>query len=248
MSAAIAIEHLHYRYADGTPALEDVCLTIAEGKRWGIAGANGSGKSTLLHHVAGVHSAEGHLKILGEGASRSRLPWIRARVGLLFQNPDDQLFLPSVREDVAFGPLNLGLSREEVERRVAEAIGRVGLTGLETRPPQRLSGGEKRAAALATILALEPRILALDEPTNDLDPRGRRRLIEFLRAWRGTLVIASHDLEMLLECCGSLAILHQGRVVATGEPQALLCDGELLERHHLEVPPSLRFAEGRDAD
>ncbi len=240
MSAALECRGLHYHYPDGTPALCGVDLTIGVGEHWGVAGSNGSGKSTLLHHFAGLHPAEEHLHALGREASKESLAWIRSRVGFLFQNPDDQLFLSTVEEDVAFGPLNLGLPPQEVERRVGSALRRMGLEGKRRRPPHRLSGGEKRAAALATVLALEPSILVLDEPTNDLDPLGRRHLIEFLKAWQGTLVAASHDLELLLEIAGHVAILEGGRVAAAGEPRLLFADAERMRAWSLEVPPSLR--------
>lgn len=239
MIPAIAVEHLHYRYPDGTPGLTDVTWTVAPGQRWGLVGANGCGKSTLLRHIAGLHACEDHLRIEGRPATRSALPWIRSRVGLVFQNPEHQLFLPTLREDVAFGPLNLGLGAEETARRVDATLAQLGLTALADRPPHHLSGGEKRAAALATVLALEPAILLLDEPTNDLDPAGRRQVIHFLRRWPHTLVVATHDLELILEVATDLAILDRGTLAVTGAPATLLADAALLERHRLEVPPSL---------
>jgi len=237
---AIEARSLHFHYPDGTPGLASVDLQVAPKERWGIAGANGSGKSTLLHHFAGVYAAEGHLSILGIEATKRGLAEIRRRVGFLFQDPEDQLFLPTVAEDVAFGPRQLGLSEPEVEKRVASALARLGIAGLAERPCHHLSGGEKQSAAIAGVLALEPEILVLDEPSNDLDAGARRRLIDFLRGWEGTLVIASHDLELLLESVDRLLLLDRGAVVAVGPPAEILRDRALLSRHGLEEPPSLR--------
>jgi len=240
LSIAIEAKSLHYHYPDGTPGLDRIDLRIAAGERWGIAGPNGSGKSTLLHHFAGVYPAEGHLTVLGIEATKRGLAGIRRRVGFLFQDPDDQLILPTVAEDVAFGPRNHGLAEEEVERRVRAALARLEIEHLADRACHHLSGGEKQSAAIAGVLALEPEILVLDEPTNDLDAGARRRLIEFLASWEKTLVIASHDLELLLESVDRLLLLDAGRSVAVGPPGELLRDRDLLRRHGLEEPASLR--------
>lgn len=239
MTDAIRVDRLHFAYPGGVQALDDASLTVRIGERWGLAGANGSGKSTLLHHCAGVYAADPHVTVLGRVASAENLPWIRSQVGLLFQRASDQLFLPTVREDVAFGPLNLGLARSDVERRVETALRQVGLADRADRAPHQLSGGEQRAAAFATILSLEPAVLALDEPTNDLDPAGRRSVIEFLNKWQGTILIASHDLEMLLEVTGQIAILSAGHVALTGASRAVLGDAASMARYRLEVPASL---------
>jgi len=236
----IEARSLHYRYPDGTPALRSVDLEVRRGERWGVIGSNGSGKSTLLHHCAGVHPAPGHLWVLGIEATRAQLREIRRRVGFLFQDPDDQLFLPTVREDVAFGPRNAGLPEVEVGQRVERALARLELTHLADRPTHRLSGGEKQGVAIATVLALEPEILLLDEPTNDLDPGARRRLIGFLRDWGGTIMIATHDLEFLLETVDRVLLVDGGTSVVHGAVREILGDRERLERYQLEEPPSLR--------
>ncbi len=243
-AAAIEAKGLHFHYPDGTSGLGSVDLRVEVGERLGIAGPNGSGKSTLLHHFAGVHAAQGHLWVLGTEATRSHLPEIRRRVGFLFQNPDDQLFLPTVGEDVAFGPRNHGLAEDEVECRVRAALARLDITHLADRPTHHLSGGEKQSAAIASVLALEPEILVLDEPSNDLDAGARRRLIRFLLGWEGTLIIATHDLELLLETVGRLLLLDGGSPVAVGPAEELLRDRELLARHGLEEPPSVRASRG----
>ena len=239
-AAAIRARGLHFRYPDGTAGLGTIDLEIGVGERWGIIGPNGSGKSTLLHHCAGVHRAEGHLWVLGIEATRKALPEIRRRVGFLFQDPDDQLFLPTVAEDVGFGPRNAGLPEEEGAARIERSLARLRIRHLADRPTHRLSGGEKQGAAIAAVLALDPEILVLDEPTNDLDPGARRRLADFLEEWEGTLVIATHDLEFLLGTVDRIAILEGGETVATGDAAEILHDRALLERHGLEEPPTVR--------
>jgi energy-coupling factor transporter ATP-binding protein EcfA2 len=176
----------------------------------------------------------------GVTLGRDTLREVRRRIGLVFQDPNDQLFMPTVAEDVAFGPAQLGLPREELDRRVEEALAAVGLAGVGPRSPHHLSGGERRAASLATVLPMEPHVLALDEPTTGLDPRSRRRAIGLLRGLGRTLLVATHDLEMALELCGRAVVLDGGAVAADGEARAILGDAALLEAHGLEVPPSLR--------
>lgn len=236
----IRVRTLHFRYPDGTPGLGSVDLDVERGARFGLMGPNGSGKSTLLHHIAGVYPAPGHLWVCGVEASRSGLAAIRRRVGFLFQDPDDQLFLPTVGEDLAFGLRAAGRSEPEIEAAVTATLGRLGIAHLVDRPTHRLSGGEKQGVALASALVGEPEILALDEPTNDLDPGARRRLLEFLRAWEGTVLVATHDLEFLLELGVEAVILDGGAIVARAPAEELLSDRPLLERHGLEEPASLR--------
>jgi cobalt/nickel transport system ATP-binding protein len=240
VTAAIEARGLHFHYPDGTKGVGAIDVVIERGARWGVIGPNGSGKSTLLHHFAGVHPAEGHLRVLGLEATRGNLPEIRRRVGFLFQDPDDQLFLPTVGEDVAFGPRNLGLPADEVDRRVRAALERLEIPHLADRATHHLSGGEKQSAAIAAVLALEPEILVLDEPSNDLDGGARRRLIGFLAGWERTLVVATHDLELLLDTVGEILLLDGGARVACGRAAELLRDCALLERHGLEEPASVR--------
>jgi cobalt/nickel transport system ATP-binding protein len=181
----IVIEHLSYTYPDGTRALDDVSLVVERGECLGLVGPNGAGKSTLLLHLNGTLRGSGRVLIDGLEVAKANLPEIRRRIGLIFQNSDDQLFMPTVFDDVAFGPLNLGLAAEEVRERVAEALAIVGKQGFEERAPYHLSDGEKRAVAIATVLAMKPQVLAMDEPTNSLDHRSRRSLIELLRSLPG---------------------------------------------------------------
>jgi cobalt/nickel transport system ATP-binding protein len=239
---AIEVRGLHYAYPQGQAALDGVTFTLAPGESVGLVGPNGAGKTTLFLCLSGVLKARAEvLRVVGldprDAAQRRLLP---ARVGIVFQNSDDQLFNATVFDDVAFGPLNLDLPADEVRRRVAEALERVGMSGQENRVPFHLSGGEKRRVALAGVLAMRPEVLLLDEPSMYLDPRGRRELIALLHALGGTRMIAAHDLEMILETCGRVLLLDGGRLIADGPPRTLLADAALMEAHGLEVPHSLR--------
>jgi cobalt/nickel transport system ATP-binding protein len=231
---AIEIQGLSFRYPDGTIALNDLSLTVEAGERVAILGPNGAGKSTLLLHFNGIQTASnGCVRVFGEVVSRASLRRVRQRVGFVFQNPDDQLFCPTLYEDVAFGPRNLGLAEAEVARRVEDALGAVGLDGLGGKSAYHLSVGQKKRAALATVLAMDAEVLVLDEPTAGLDPRGRRELLGLLRGFGGTQVIATHDLPFVRELCGRAVVMAEGRVVAEGEPGVLLGDGRLLEEYGL---------------
>src|SRR5262249_27202113 len=219
-----------------------VSFDVAPGESVALVGPNGAGKTSLFLCLAGVlRSSGGTVRVCGlnprDPADRRRLP---AHVGIVFQDSDDQLFNATVFDDVAFGPLNLELQPDEVRRRVTEALEQVGLTGLDNRVPFHLSGGEERRGALAGVLAMQPSVLLLDEPTLHLDPRGRRELIRLVNGLPGTKMIASHDLEMVLETCGRTLLLDRGRVVADGPSRRLLADVALMDAHGLEVPYSLR--------
>jgi len=234
---AVELQALAHAYADGTPALRGIDLCIAAGEAVALVGANGAGKSTLLMHLNGLLlPGGGSVHIEGVAVTRATLAAVRRRVGYVFQDADDQLFMPTVQDDVAFGPLNLGLPAAQVQARVRAALAAVGAAHLAARAPYRLSGGEKRAVAIAGVLAMDPAILVLDEPTSGLDPAGRRRLIDLLRSLTPTRVVATHDLDLVLELCPRVVVLHEGRVQADGSPQALFADHELLRRCHLEPP------------
>ena len=237
----VAVSDLAFTYPDGTPALQGVTFTLHHGESLGLVGANGAGKSTLLLHLAGVLVASrGSVRVGDWPVTPRTLPQVRRSVGMVFQDPDDQLFMPTVEDDVAFGPANLGLPRDEVEAQVAAALDRVGALHLRQRPPHRLSGGEKRAVAIATVLAMSPGVLVMDEPSSNLDPRARRRLIEQLRAFEHTKIVATHDLDLVLDVCARTIVLSGGRVVADGPTRELLADDAVLGRAGLERPLRLQ--------
>lgn len=244
MNPAIEVSNLSYRYTDGMEALRAVSFAVAPGECVGLLGANGSGKSTLLLHLNGIlpekPGAESAVRVAGLPVVAANLEAVRRQVGLLFQDPDDQLFCATVAEDVAFGPEQLGLAKEVVAARVTAALGRVGLAGYERRAPHHLSQGEKRRACLAGVLAYEPSVLVLDEPTSGLDPRGRRELKRVLAEVPGTKVIACHDLEFVVEMCPRSIVLDRGQVVADGPTVELLGNEELMLAHGLERPHILQ--------
>ncbi|KYH32979.1 energy-coupling factor ABC transporter ATP-binding protein [Neomoorella mulderi] len=237
----IQANNLKYKYPDGRQALNGVAFRITHGESVGIVGANGAGKSTLLMHLAGVlFPDEGEIRIGDVPVTKKTLPLIRQRVGMVFQDPDDQLFMTTVYDDVAFGPRNYKLPEEEVEKRVISSLNTVGILHLKDRPPYKLSGGEKRAAAIATVLAMNPDILVMDEPTSSLDPKSRRRLIRLLQSFTHTKIIATHDLDMVFELCERTIVLKDGRVITDGPTEKILCDAELMEECGLELPLGLQ--------
>ncbi len=241
-SAAIHVRELSYAYPGKRPLFDRLSFAVDEGESVGLVGPNGAGKTTLFLCLSGVLTVRPGMVTLagldpGDPARRRALP---AKVGIVFQNSDDQLFNATVFDDVAFGPLNLGLGADEVRGRVAEALERVGLAGFDERTPFQLSGGEKRRAALAGVLAMRPEVLLLDEPSMFLDPRGRRQLIELLNSLPGTKVVSGHDLEFILETCPRVLLLDQGQLRADGPTADVLRDAALMAEHGLEVPYSLR--------
>ncbi len=237
----VEVQNLTFHYPDGHQALSGVSFRITHGESVAVVGANGAGKSTLLLHLNGcLTPQQGTVRIGDVPLTKHTLADIRRTVGMVFQDTDDQLFMPTVGEDVAFGPLNLGLPPEEVDARVTEALERVGAGELVDRPPHRLSGGEKRGVAIATVLAMRPDILVMDEPSSSLDPRARRRLIALLRSFQHTKIIATHDLDLVLEVCDRTVVFHAGTVVADGPTAEIFADVALLERSGLERPLSLQ--------
>jgi cobalt/nickel transport system ATP-binding protein len=237
----IEAKDLHFRYPDGTVGLENVSFRITHGESVAIVGENGAGKSTFLLHLNGYLTPQsGTLQVGGFPVIRKNLNTVRRTIGTVFQNPDDQLFMATVFDDVAFGPLNLGLEDEDAEKATVKALDTVGMRHLADRPPYRLSQGEKRAVSIATVLAMSPDILVMDEPAASLDPKSRMRLMELLKTFRHTKIIASHDLDMVLELCGRTILLYRGIVAADGPTEKILSDRDLLEKHNLLVPFRLR--------
>ena len=237
MSCAIHARDLTFRYPDGHPALDGLDLHVAHGERVAILGPNGAGKTTLMLHLNGLLTASsGELEVAGIPVERRRLPELRARVGLVFQDPDDQLFMPTVGEDVAFGPANFGVTGADLHARVDAALAAVDMVEHRDRSPLNLSGGQRRRVALATVLACEPEILVLDEPSSNLDPVARRELAEVLLRLDATMLMVTHDLPFALQLCPRSIVLDDGAVVADGPTRELLADEELLRRHRLELP------------
>jgi cobalt/nickel transport system ATP-binding protein len=233
---AVEIKSLLYSYPDGTLALRGINLVIEEGESVGIVGPNGAGKSTLLLHLNGILMGNGDIRIFGLPVEKKNLQEIRRRVGLVFQDPDDQLFCPTVFDDVAFGPINMGLSKEEVSLAVSRALREVGVEGKERRPAHHLSYGQKKRVSIATVLSMRPDLLILDEPSSNLDPRARRELSEFLQGLRITKIVVTHDLPFVFENCDRVIILSGGRIVADGDAFDILSDEDLLTEYGLELP------------
>ena len=235
MHHTIEVRQLSFGYPDGFPALRGVDLHIEPGEKVALVGPNGAGKSTLILHLNGILRGQGEVRVCGLPVADDNLGRIRASVGLVFQDPDDQLFSPSVGEDVAFGPSYMGLPQDEVDRRVERALASVGMPDSATRVPHHLSGGEKKRVAIATVLAMDPEILVLDEPTAGLDPRGRRGLIRLLGDLPQTMLVATHDLRMVEELFPRTVVMDQGKIVADAPTAALMADVELLAAHGLEA-------------
>jgi cobalt/nickel transport system ATP-binding protein len=234
--ATLAVENLSFHYPDGHLALKGVSLKITQGEKVALVGPNGAGKSTLMLHLNGILGHDSPIQVAGLLLSKPNLPLIRAKVGLVFQNPDDQLFSPTVFEDVAFGPLHMGLPEAEVRARVARALEQVHMSHYAERLSHHLSVGEKKRIAIATVLAMDPEVLVLDEPSAGLDPRARRSLINLLRELPLTMLISTHDMLMVRELFPRMIIMDEGQVVADGPTEILLNDVDLLEAHGLERP------------
>ncbi|MBC8333611.1 MAG: ABC transporter ATP-binding protein [Anaerolineae bacterium] len=232
----LKIEKLNFAYPDGHIALRDVSLNLCSGDKVALVGPNGAGKSTLMLHLNGILRGEGDLTIGNLPISDEQLPLIRALVGVVFQNPDDQLFSPTVFDDVAFGPLHMGLPEDEIYQRVAQALDAVQMADFGERLSHHLSMGQKKRIAIATVLSMQPQILILDEPSAGLDPRARRALINLLRELPQTMLVSTHDLHMVRELFPRMIIMDEGRVVADGPTGKLLVDATLLEAHGLEMP------------
>jgi len=237
MHHSIEVENLTFAYPDGHPALKDVCLSIRPGEKVALVGPNGAGKSTLILHLNGILSgSQGTVRVCGLQAEPGSLGRLRAMVGLVFQSPDDQLFSPTVYDDVAFGPLYQGLPAGDVQQRVEDALAAVRMEAYTRRVSHHLSVGEKKRIAIATVLSMQPEVLVLDEPTAGLDPRARRSLIRLLDDLPLTMLVSTHDMLLVRELFPRMVIMDEGRVVADGQTESLMNDRALLEAHGLEMP------------
>ncbi|WP_345580598.1 ABC transporter ATP-binding protein [Streptomyces prasinosporus] len=236
-TASLEVSGLAFAYPDGHQALFGVDFRVTRGERVALLGPNGAGKTTLVLHLNGILSGgTGTVKVAGLEVDRRHMAEIRRRVGIVFQDPDDQLFMPTVREDVAFGPAAAGLRGPELEERVDRALARVGMDGFKDRPPHHLSFGQRRRVAVATVLAMEPEILVLDEPSSNLDPASRRELADILRSLDVTVLMVTHDLPYALELCPRSLVLSDGVIAADGPTADLLADDDLMRAHRLELP------------
>jgi cobalt transport protein ATP-binding subunit len=233
----VDIEHLHFAYPDGFEALKGVDLVMARGEKVALVGPNGAGKSTFMLHLNGINTpAHGSVRIGGTLVERASLRRIRAAVGIVFQDPDDQLFSPTVFDDVAFGPLHMGVPEAEIHGRVERALASVGMAGFERRLPHHLSLGQRKRVALATVLSMDPSVLVFDEPSAGLDPRGRRELIGLLQGLDQTMLVSTHDMRLVAEVFPRVVVMDDGRIVADGPTDAVLSDDALLLSHGLERP------------
>jgi cobalt/nickel transport system ATP-binding protein len=241
MQKIIEIKELNYSYPDGTVALKNINLDLFEGETLGIIGPNGAGKSTFLLHLNGLLRGKGKVKIADLEVNDKNLKKIRSMVGMVFQDPDSQLFMPTVFEDVAFGPMNMNLSKDKVESAVTEALTKVDMLKSIKRLSHHLSFGEKKRISIATVLSMSPEILVLDEPSSNLDPKHRRDLINLLKELKVTQIVATHDMDMVMDICTRTVLIDKGTIVADGKVMDILSDKDLLESHDLELPFSLAF-------
>jgi len=238
---AIRLSKLGYSYPDGTRALSDIDLEIPEGQRVALLGPNGAGKSTIILHLNGIiMPTEGSVEIAGTILAEETVRDIRRQVGLVFQDPDDQLFMTTVYDDVAFGPLNMGLPEEEVSALTHRALHDVGLADVASKSGQHLSFGQKKRIALATVLSMSPAILVLDEPTSNLDPRSKRQMVDLLQVLDVTMLVATHDMEVAWTLCDRAVVVDSGTIVADGPRDEIMRDADLLEAHGLELPYQAR--------
>ena len=236
----IQFQHVSFSYDGEHKVVDDLSFTIGKGESVGLIGANGAGKSTMMSMMLGLLKGSGEILVDGLPVNKQNLPQIRQKIGFVLQNSDNQMFMPTVYEDMIFGPLNYGLSREEAERRVDKVLDMLGLQDLKHRYNHKISGGEKRMAAIATILAMEPEMIVMDEPSTALDPVNRRRVINTINSLPQTKLIASHDLDMILDTCQRVLLISRGKIVADGSAESLLLDRALLEANQMELPLCLQ--------
>ena len=236
----IEFQNVSFSYDSGHPVVENLSFSIRKGETVGLIGANGAGKSTIMKLLLGLVTGEGRITVDGLPLNKQNIPAIREKIGFVLQDSDNQMFMPTVYEDMIFGPRNYGLSKEETERRVDEVLKRLGLQALKYRHNHKISGGEKRMAAIATILAMEPEVILMDEPSTALDPVNRRMVINTIRQLPQTMLIASHDLDMILDTCQRVILLSQGTIAADDDAERILRNRELLESNRMELPLCLQ--------
>ena len=241
----LEFRNVSFSYEPGTPVLDNLSFHIRKGETVGLIGANGAGKSTIMKLMLGLLPAQGEILVDGMPVTKQNLSVIRQKIGFVLQDSDNQMFMPTVYEDMIFGPRNYGLSREEADARVDRVLKELGLESLKYRHNHKISGGEKRMAAIATILAMEPEMIVMDEPSTALDPVNRRRVISTINSRKETKLIASHDLDMILDTCQRVILLNHGRIVADGEAETVLRDQALLEANRMELPFCLQGWKGR---
>lgn len=241
----LEFRNVSFSYEPGTPVLDNLSFHIRKGETVGLIGANGAGKSTIMKLMLGLLPAQGKILVDGMPVTKQNLPPIRQKIGFVLQDSDNQMFMPTVYEDMIFGPRNYGLSREEADARVDRVLRELGLENLKHRHNHKISGGEKRMAAIATILAMEPEMIVMDEPSTALDPVNRRRVISTINSRKETKLIASHDLDMILDTCQRVILLNHGSIVADGEAETILRDQALLEANRMELPFCLQGWKGR---
>lgn len=241
----LEFRNVSFSYEPGTPVLDNLSFHIRKGETVGLIGANGAGKSTIMKLMLGLLPAQGEILVDGMPVTKQNLSVIRQKIGFVLQDSDNQMFMPTVYEDMIFGPRNYGLTREEADARVDRVLKELGLESLKHRHNHKISGGEKRMAAIATILAMEPEMIVMDEPSTALDPVNRRRVISTINSRKETKLIASHDLDMILDTCQRVILLNHGRIVADGEAETILRDQALLEANRMELPFCLQGWKGR---
>ncbi len=236
----IRFEHVSFAYEKGKNVLEDLSFDIQEGESIGLIGANGAGKSTIMKIMLGLLKAEGTVTVAGLEMNEANLAGIRRRTGYVLQNSDNQMFMPTVYEDLVFAPLNYGMTKEAADQKADEVLKQLGIEDLKDRYNHRLSGGEKRMAAIAVILAMDPDVILMDEPTSALDPYNRRIVLNTIRCLKGTRLVASHDLDLIMDVCERVILIDRGKIAADGKAEVILRNRELLEKHRLELP--LRYS------
>ena len=232
----IEFEHVFFEYEKGSPVLNDLTFSIADGESVGLIGANGAGKSTLMKVLLGLLPCQGKISVDRLAVNRENLKTVRRKLGFVLQDSDNQMFMPTVYEDMMFAPLNYGMDRQTAEAKVDAVLAQLGLTELKHRYNHKISGGEKRMAAIATILAMEPETILMDEPTSALDPFNRRKVIQTINALPNTKLITSHDLDMILDTCSRVILLSEGKIAADGDADTILRDKALLEANRMELP------------